>query len=128
MRLPRIHVLIATSTLTLLLVQGHLARAGECKMQVTRAACPGKDSESYSKCKGQKSCDESKKTGSAEACAKEAIKACQNKRYDVTQDKTITATFDAKPVEGGKDFCKEKSEGLFDPAKDFPYRGKPDCK
>lgn len=104
------------------------AFAGECVMKITRKACPGKEAESYSKCKGQASCDESKKTGSAEACAKEAIKSCQNKRYDVTQDKNVMATFDGKALEGGRDFCKDATAGLYDPAKDYPHRGKADCK
>ncbi len=104
------------------------AYAGECVLSITRDACPGKDKESFAKCDGKASCDESKKTGSAEACAKEAIKACQNKRLDVTKNKTITAKFGGAAVEGGKDFCKDKVEGLFDPEKDFPHRGKADCK
>ncbi|MGK5085252.1 hypothetical protein WDW37_18340 [Bdellovibrionota bacterium FG-1] len=110
-----------------LLFQAH-AYAGECTLSVTRDACPGQDSESLSKCDGKKSCDESKKTGSAEACAKEAIKACQNKRTNVTKSKIVIAKFGGQPVEGGKDFCKTKVDGLYDPEKDYPFRDKADCK
>jgi hypothetical protein len=84
------------------------AFAGECKINVTRAACPGKDAESYKKCDGKASCDEVKKVGSAEACAKEALKACENvgDRQKVTKSKAITAMFNGQPVEGGKNFCE----------------------
>ncbi len=104
------------------------AFAGECTLSITRDACPGMDKDSYSKCEGKKSCDEVKKTGSAEACAKEALKACQNKRTSVTKNKNVTAIFDKAPVEAGKDFCKDKIEKLYDPEKDYPFRDKPDCK
>ena len=114
-------------TLISLLLATH-AFAGDCVMSITREACPGKDTDSYAKCGGKQSCDETKKTGSAEACAKEAAKACQNKRLDVTKSKTIVAKFNGQSVEGGKDFCKDKTDGIFDPTKDFPYRGKSDCK
>ena len=106
----------------------HGAFAGECVLQIERTACPAKETESFAKCNGKKSCDESKKTSSAETCTKEAVKACQNKRFDITQDKKITATFDGKSVESGKDFCAAATAGVFDPAKDFPHRGKKDCK
>lgn len=111
------------------LLTGQSSYAGDCTLHVARTSCPGKESESYSKCKDSKAeCDESKQTGSAEACAKEAVKACQNKRHDVTKDKKVTAKFKGQAVEGGKDFCATKVEGLFDPAQDFPFRGKADCK
>lgn len=81
------------------------ALAGECVLSVTRTACPGKEVESYKKCSGKQSCEEIKETGSADACAKEAVKACENARLDITKSKLITAKFDDEAVEGGKDFC-----------------------
>ncbi len=84
------------------------AFAGECKMSVTRTACAGKEVESYKKCAGKASCEEVKKVGSAEACAKEALKACENMgdRQKITKSKVITATFAGQPVEAGKNFCE----------------------
>jgi hypothetical protein len=84
-----------------------VAQAGECTLNVTRTACPGKEKESFSKCNGAPACDEVKKTGSAEACAKEAVKACDNvgARQKITRSKVITAKFNGAPVEGGKNFC-----------------------
>jgi hypothetical protein len=83
------------------------AYAGDCKISVTRTACAGKEAESYKKCNGTKSCDQVKKVDSMEACAKEALKACDNvgDRQKVTKSKVITALFDGKPVQDGKDFC-----------------------
>jgi hypothetical protein len=95
------------ATLALILTFAGPAAAGECKMTITRTACPGKEAESYAKCNGQKSCDEVKKVGSAESCAKEALKACDNigPRQKVTKSKTINAQFNGAPVEAGKNFC-----------------------
>ena len=83
------------------------ALAGDCVLHVTRSACAGKEADSFAKCGGKASCEDTKKTGSAEACAKAAEKACENAgdRQKVTKSKTISADFDGKPVEGGKNFC-----------------------
>lgn len=83
------------------------AYAGDCKLSITRTACAGKEAESYKKCNGAKSCDQVKKADSVEACAKEAVKACDNigDRQKVTKSKVITASFDGKSVQDGKDFC-----------------------
>lgn len=85
-----------------------IAFAGECVIHVKRTACAGKEKESYAKCDGKQECDETKKTGSAEACAKEALKACDNvgDRQKQTQSKIITAKFGGAAVEGGKNFCE----------------------
>lgn len=94
--------------LTFAIVLGSSAAyAGECKISVARTACAGKEAESYKKCNGAKSCDDTKKSDSADACGKEALKACDNigDRQKVTKSKVITATFDGQPVQGGKDFC-----------------------
>jgi hypothetical protein len=84
-----------------------VAQAGECSLHVTRTACPGKEKESFSKCNGAPTCDEVKKTGSADACAKEAVKACDNvgARQKITRSKVITAKFNGEPVDGGKNLC-----------------------
>lgn len=93
---------------TLGLMLASSAWAGECKISVTRTACPGKEVESYKKCDGKASCDEVKKTATAESCAKAALAACENvgDRQKITKSKEIKAEFDGKPVENGKNFCE----------------------
>ena len=83
------------------------AFAGECVLHVKREACAGKDKDSYSKCEGKQECDEKPVTASSEKdCMKKALKGCDNARLDITKSKVITAKFDGKPVEGGKNFCE----------------------
>ncbi|MBK7960169.1 MAG: hypothetical protein IPK04_02445 [Bdellovibrionales bacterium] len=99
------------ATVGLFLVFGAVqAQAGECVMQVTRVPCSDatKD-ESFKKCGGQASCPETKKTGSEKACESAAKVACENKgvRQKSTKSKTVTAKFDGKDVNGGKDVCGE---------------------
>ncbi len=84
--------------------------AGTCTMNVTRVSCPGKETECYTKCKGKESSEEIKKVGSIEACIKEASRNCVVFRKEITKTKKITATFDGKPVEGGKNFCNPVKE------------------
>lgn len=83
------------------------AFAGECRITTVRTACPGKEEESYKKCGGKQSCDEVKKTGTAAACAKAALASCANvgDRQQTTKSKVLTATFNGKPLEEGKNFC-----------------------
>lgn len=87
------------------------AAAGECTLQITRTACPGKEKESFEKCGGKASCTSKARNPGAstspEQCAAEALQACANApdRQAVTRSKVVTATFDGKPVEGGKNFC-----------------------
>ncbi|MDZ4787176.1 MAG: hypothetical protein SGJ02_13975 [bacterium] len=83
----------------------NFALAGDCELSVTRIACPGKEAESYKKCDGKPSCTELKETASADGCAKEALKACENSRLDITKSKVITSKFDGTAVESNKDFC-----------------------
>jgi hypothetical protein len=96
------------------------AFAGECVLQVTRTACPGMQAESFSKCDGKASCDQTVPAASASQCVLKAKAGCANKRYDITQYKKVSATFDGTPVQGGKDFCVGHP--------DFPYAGKAECK
>ena len=104
--------------------------AGECELSITRTACsPAMEAESFKKCSNkQASCTETSKKGTAKACADEALANCQNKRYDVTKAKKVTAKFNGEAVEAGKDFCATKVEGVYDPDKDYPFRNKPECK
>jgi hypothetical protein len=81
------------------------AFAGECVLKTTRTACPGKEKESFSKCNGQASCDEKVGADSEKDCAEKAAKSCDNSRPSITKSKTVSATFDGKPVSGGKNVC-----------------------
>lgn len=99
-------IILAPAVLAAILLSGNtLAFAGECVINFTRTACPGHEVESYKKCDGQQSCEEPKETASADTCAKEALKACENARFEITKSKVITATFDGEAVDGGKNFC-----------------------
>jgi hypothetical protein len=89
----------------LLLCLSVSAVAGECVLKTTRVACPGKEKDSYSKCNGQASCDEKVVADSAKECAEKAAKSCDNSRPNITKSKTVSATFDGKAVEGGKNVC-----------------------
>lgn len=103
--------------------------AGDCTLMVTRTACPGKDSESFKKCAGKAVCEPDVKEdiGTEDACKKAALDDCTNKRFDITKYKVVKAKFGGKDLDGGKDYCKEKS-GTYDPDKNFPFRSKDDCK
>lgn len=90
---------------SIVLVLSVNAFAGVCSLDITREACPGKDSESYAKCDGKKQCVKDSTATSEKDCAKKALKECDNARLDITKNKTITAKFEGKPVEGGKNFC-----------------------
>lgn len=81
------------------------AMAGDCILKTTRAACPGKEKEAYSKCNGVASCDETIQADSAKECAEKAKKSCDNSRPAMIKSKEVSATFDGKPVEGGKNVC-----------------------
>jgi hypothetical protein len=96
------------------------AIAGECVLQLTRTACPGKEKESFSKCDGKASCNQTVPAASSSQCALKAKSGCENKRYDITKYKKVTATYDGAAVDGGKDYCVGHP--------DFPYANKPDCK
>ena len=96
------------------------ALAGECVLQITRTACPGKEKDSFSKCDGKASCNESVPAASASQCAIKAKSGCANKRYEITKYKKVTATYDGTTIESGKDFCVDHP--------DYPYANKPDCK
>lgn len=97
-----------------------VASAADCVLHVTRTACRGQEKESFSKCKGNVSCDEKVLVTSASQCAIKAKASCKNSRLAITKYKKITADFDGATVEGGKDFCVGHP--------DFPYAKKADCK
>jgi hypothetical protein len=96
------------------------AMAGECVLQITRTACPSQEKESFSKCGGKASCDETVPAATQSQCTLKAKSSCANKRLDVTKYKKVTATFDGAAIDGGKDFCTGHP--------DYPHAAKADCK
>jgi len=79
--------------------------ADGCIIHIFRTACSGKEAESFKKCGGNASCDETLAASTPQECAKAALKACDNSRLDITMSKVITAVFNGRPVEGGRNFC-----------------------
>jgi SET domain-containing protein len=80
----------------------------DCAVTYTRAACPGKEAESYAKCDGKQSCVKYVPAKSAEECSAAAAQACSNDRPMVTESKVINASYKGKPVKsssGKADFC-----------------------
>lgn len=86
----------------------HAEDKATCSVTTTRAACPGKEADSFKKCDGKASCSKSVEAKTAVACAEAATAACANDRLDVTKSKTITATWNGQPVKskaGKEDLC-----------------------
>ena len=113
------HYFVSTSAVLLLMATVGSAAAGECGIEYTRTACPGQETESYSKCAGKQSCVLSETAASAEACQAAALKACANDRLKITKSKVVKAKFDGKAVmskSGKEDFCAdyEKRAAEFD--------------
>ena len=83
------------------------AFAGTCIVHTIRTACPGKESESYSKCGGSKSCDKEEDVSTETACIAAAKAGCPNSRLEITKSKVVKARFDGKQLKGpfGGSFC-----------------------
>jgi hypothetical protein len=79
----------------------------DCVVNVNRTACAGKESESYSKCGGSKSCDKDYPAATEAACIAAAKENCPNKRLDITKSKVVKARFNGKSLAGpyGGGFC-----------------------
>ena len=118
------HYLIRTGAALLFAVAAGMAAigaaaAGECAIEYNRTACPGKETESFSKCGGKQSCVMPEAAGSAQDCQAAALKACANDRLSITRSKVIRAKFDGAAVmsaSGKDDFCAdyEKRAAEFD--------------
>jgi hypothetical protein len=81
---------------------------GDCGVQYTRVACPGKEAESFAKCDGKASCVKKVEAATPQACQAAALKACANDRLDITKSKAIQATYKGQPLKsasGKDDFC-----------------------
>ncbi|AKJ28612.1 hypothetical protein [Caldimonas brevitalea] len=88
----------------------HAQGTSGCEIQYNRTACPGKETESYAKCDGKKTCVKPAAAASEQACREAALKACANDRLDVTASKEIKATYQGKPIKsasGQNDFCAD---------------------
>ena len=86
------------------------ALADNCELQITRAACPGKEELSYKKCDGKAACSEFVEAADAAACKTAATAACANTRLNITQSKVIHAMFGGAAITtdtGKADFCEE---------------------
>lgn len=79
----------------------------DCIVHYNRTACPGKETESYSKCGGSQQCDKNEDASTEAACIAKAKEACANSRLDITKSKRITARFNGKALKGpyGGSFC-----------------------
>jgi hypothetical protein len=82
----------------------------KCEVSYDRTACAGKDSESYAKCEGKKSCTKVESAEDESECKDAALKACANSRIDITKSKIITAKWNGKEIlskSSKKDFCED---------------------
>ncbi len=79
----------------------------DCVVNINRTACPGKETESYSKCGGSKSCDKDESASTEAACIAAAKANCPNSRLDITKSKVVKARFNGKQLKGpyGGSFC-----------------------
>lgn len=105
-------ILAALSALTLTTFGAAFATpaaAGTCIVHTIRTACPGKESESYSKCGGSKSCDKEDNADTEAACIAAAKAGCPNSRLDITKSKIVKARFNGKQLKGpyGGNFCSQ---------------------
>ena len=109
----KFYYLITTSAALLLMAAAGTATvgtaaAGECAVEYIRTACPGKETESYSKCGGKQTCVLTEAAADVAGCQAAAVKACANERLLITKSKVIHAKFDGKPINsasGKDDFC-----------------------
>ncbi|EQC50531.1 hypothetical protein [Bacteriovorax sp. DB6_IX] len=87
----------------------------QCIVHYKREACGGQHRNgktnqvmSFKKCGGTAECDKEKAATSLSECQAAALKACANKRYDITKLKVITATWNGAAIQdahGNSDFC-----------------------
>lgn len=82
----------------------------KCEVNYDRTACKGKESESYAKCDGKKTCTKVESAEDESECKEAAVKACANSRVDITKSKIITAKWSGKELmskTNKKDFCED---------------------
>ena len=99
-----------TITLAVLIGLSFASNAlAECVVNVNRTACAGKESESYSKCGGSKSCDKDYPAATEAACIAAAKENCPNSRLEITKSKIVKARFNGKALKGpyGGNFCSQ---------------------
>jgi len=101
--------------LFVLVIMGSMTYA-QCMVNYKRTACGGmhrngatNEEMSYKKCGGKQECSKEKAASSLSECQAAALKACANKRYDITKTKVITATWNGAAIKdssGAADFCQ----------------------
>lgn len=105
-----IKALMGAVALGLLTSVAYAQDKGDCAVQYTRTACPGKEAESFSKCGGKATCVKHVEAATSQACQTAAVKACANDRLDITKSKVIAATYKGQPLKsatGKDDFCAD---------------------
>ncbi|MBF0462411.1 MAG: hypothetical protein HQL87_13585 [Magnetococcales bacterium] len=97
-----------------------------CLLHYERLACPGKEAESFKKCAGQATCDETiPGANTLDTCAAAALQACDNDRLEITRYKKMTADLDGHPLIGGFDATgKADTAGHYFCAADRPDMNK----
>lgn len=88
--------------LTAILLSTTSVFAGECKISITRKACPGKEAEAFKPYNGKETTEETKSQESAEKCSAFAEKSAKIVRKGTLTEKIVKGTFDGKDL--GKSF------------------------
>lgn len=73
--------------------------AGECVIDITRDACPGKDAEAYKPYDGKKTTQEKKKVKDEADCETFANKSAKIVRKGTLSKKTVQAAYDGKKID-----------------------------
>ena len=79
--------------------------AGECEIEYSSVACPGKEKKAYKKCDGKASCTITKTAISWRQCQKKAHKLCDNHKLKSIRSISTKAKYDGTPVNDGKFLC-----------------------
>lgn len=80
--------------------------AAECKIQIAREACAGKETEAFKPYDGKKETEEKKEMADEAACSKWADKSSKIVRKGTLTAKKVTGSFDGKDL--GKTFEDKK--------------------
>jgi hypothetical protein len=85
-------------TLLVFTFASQAAFAGDCVLNVTRQACPGKEEAAFKPYGGKPTSEEKKSADSADDCKALAAKAAKIVRKGTLVSKDVTAMFDGKPA------------------------------
>lgn len=84
------------------LLAGITAHAGDCKISITRKACPGKEAEAFKPYSGKETTEESKAQDDVAKCEAFAEKSAKIVRKGTLTEKIVKGSFDGKDL--GKTF------------------------